>query len=299
MTERRLHRQGLLLAAAGALCWSVGGLLVRATEGAGTWQIVFWRAVFFAATILAVLLWRYRGRIVEPFLAIGWNGIAAAGMLATANTCFILAISYTTIANVLVLQATGPLFAALLGRAFLGEAVPFRLWIVIGACTAGMLYMFANALGSVSIIGDALGLTIALVMAGNIVATRHGRSVDMFPAVAIAGLIAVIISFVVITFKAGSPLAIDVSGRDLAILVALGVFQLGIGFLLFTSATRLITAAEAMLLTLLETITGPIWVWLAIGERPTDRALVGGCIVLGALAINAALALRAEPPDNR
>jgi drug/metabolite transporter (DMT)-like permease len=298
MTDRHVHRHGLLLGAGGALCWSVGGLLARAAESAGSWQIVFWRALFFGLTIMAVLGWRYRGGLVKPFRAIGRTGIIAAVLLACANTFFIIAIGYTTIANVLVLQATGPLFAALLGRLFLGEAVPARLWFVIALSTAGMLYMFADSLGGISLVGDALGLAIALVFAGNIVATRHGRANDMFPSVALAALISVVVALGVTTVAAGSPAALAVSGRNLAICAALGMFQLGLGFLLFTSATRYISAAEAMLLTLLETITGPLWVWLAIGERPTDRAFAGGVIVLAALALNAALALRAKPPDN-
>lgn len=303
MTDRHLHRRGLLLGAGGALCWSVGGLLVRAVEGAGSWQTVFWRALFFGLTILAVLAWRYRGRLVEPFSAIGRTGIVAAVLLACANTFFIIALGYTTIANVLVLQATGPLFAALLGRVFLGERVPARLWLVIAVSSLGMLYIFSDSLGSVSLVGDALGLAIALVFAGNIVATRSGRGVDMFPAVALAAAISTVVAFVVVCFGAGSPgssgpAALAVSGRDFAVMVALGVIQLGLGFVLFTTATRYISAAEAMVLTLLETIAGPLWAWLAIGERPGDHALIGGAIVLAALACNAALASRAGPADN-
>lgn len=298
MTDRHLHRRGLLLGAGGALCWSVGGLLVRNVESAGSWQTVFWRALFFGLTILAVLAWRYRGRLVAPFRAIGRTGIVAAVLLACANTFFIIALGYTTIANVLVLQATGPLFAALLGRIFLGETVPPRLWLVIAVSSLGMLYIFSDSLGSVSLIGDALGLAIAFVFAGNIVATRSGRGVDMFPAVALAALITVIASLVVVGVNAGSPMALAVSGRDFAIMIALGVVQLGLGFVLFTTATRYISAAEAMVLTLLETIAGPLWAWLAIGERPGDHALIGGAIVLAALACNTALASRAGPSDS-
>jgi drug/metabolite transporter (DMT)-like permease len=298
MTDRHLHRRGLLLGAGGALCWSVGGLLVRSVEQAESWQIVFWRALFFGLTILAVLAWRYRGRLIAPFRAIGRVGILAAVLLASANTFFIVALGYTTIANVLVLQATGPLFAALLGRVFLGESVPLRLWLVIAISSLGMLYIFSDSLGTVSLIGDALGLGIALVFAGNIVATRSKSGTDMVPAVALAALITIVASFAVVAAKTGGPMGLAVSGRDFAIMVALGMFQLGLGFLLFTAVTRHVTAAEAMLLTLLETIAGPLWAWLAIGERPGDHALIGGAIVLAALVVNAALASRAATADN-
>lgn len=298
MTDRQLHRQGLLLATAGALCWSLGGLLVRSAEGAGTWHIVLWRAAFFAATITAVLLWRYRGALVAPFLAIGPIGVVAAILLACANTFFIVALGYTTVANVLVLQATGPLFAALLARIFLHERVPMRLWLVIAACGSGMIYMFQDSLGGASLIGDALGLGIALVFAGNIVATRHRRSVDMFPAVALAAIISTVTAFAVIVTTQGTPTAVLIEGRYLAICAILGILQLGLGFLFFTTATRMISAAEATLLTLLETIAGPLLVWLVIDERPTDRALIGAVVVLGALAVNAALTLRGEPVQD-
>jgi drug/metabolite transporter (DMT)-like permease len=270
------------------LLWSLAGVLQRQVESAGAFEMAFWRSSFAAIFVFGALAILQGARPWATLRAAGVPGLASGAMWAIMFTCFILALTLTTVANVLVVSSLGPIFTALLAFAFLREPLPARTWIAIVAASAGMLAMFASRFAAHEprhLAGMALGLTIPIASAVNIVVLRRsGARLDLMPAVMLGALISAVVTL---------PLALpfQASGRDLLLLATLGVVQLGVPCLLLVIASRTLTAPEIALLALLEVVLGPLWTWLGAGEVPALTTLLGGAIVLAALAGNEAAAL--------
>lgn len=278
---------------AAGLCWSTSGILVRSVSLTDAWEVVFWRALFMAVFIGACLVVWHRRRTVERILAVGRPGLLAGFLLASTFFFFILSIMRTTVANTLVLMSTAPFIAALFGRVFLGEQVPRRTYVAMAVGLTGIALMFVDALSSGGMIGNLLACGVPLAFGANIVLLRRmGAAVDMVPTVLLAGLIAVAVAL-----PMGWPLT--ASWHDVGVLAVMGVFQLGAGCLLLTLAAPHLSAAEIGLFSLLETTLGPVWVWLGIGERPSDPALFGGIVVVTALVVNELAGLRSPLPVPR
>lgn len=282
-TPSRLR--GLLLMIGAGLCWSTGGVLVRLTSLGDGWEIVFWRSLFMVLTVAAFLLAVHRGRAIATVGAVGRWGVVTGFFLALTFIFFILALTRTTVANTLVTMSLSPFVAALFGWLALREAVPARTWAAMAAAILGMIVMVADSLQGGGLDGMLIALGVPVAFSVNlIILRRHAAAADMVPTVAIAGLISMAVVL---------PLALpfEASARDIGILAVMGMVQLGFGCMLMTMATRHLSAAEIGLLALLETTLGPVWAWLAVGERPSDLALVGGLLVIGALVFNEALGL--------
>ena len=280
--------RGLLLMIGAGLCWSTGGVLVRSTELANGWEIVFWRSVFMVLTLGAILTVWHRGAVLRKFAAVGVWGVVSGAFLAMTFFFFILAVTMTTVANTLVTMSIMPFIAALLGWVALKEPIVPRTWVAMGAAAAGRIMMFAASLAGDGAAGMLVALGVPFAFAVNlIVLRRHATQVDMVPTVLIAGIISVLVAL---------PCALPFSAslHDVLVLAVMGAVQLGIGCMLMTLAARDLSAAEIGLLSLLETTFGPIWVWVGIGERPTDVALVGGLVVVGALTLNGLFGLFQE-----
>ena len=290
MIERTDRLRGLLLMTAAGLCWSTGGILVRSVTITSAWEIVFWRASFMALFIGIFLIARYGSRTISYVVAVGFPGLLASAFLASSFFLFILSVMRTTVANSLFLMSTSPFVAALFGWLFLNEHVSRRTMIAMTASLVGIALMFADAFGSSgSLSGNLLACGVPLAFGANVILLRKmGASVDMVPTVLVAGLVAIPIALLM-----GRPLT--ASWHDVGILAVMGTFQLGMGCLLLTLAAPHLSAAEIGLLSLLEPIFGPVWVWLGIGERPTDSALLGGLIVLSSLLVNQLAGLRRMP----
>jgi drug/metabolite transporter (DMT)-like permease len=187
-------------------------------------------------------------------------------------------------------MSTGPFFVAALGWLLLRERVPPRTWIAITVALAGITLMFAEGLDAGRSLGNLLALGVPLGFALNVIVLRRMHAaVDMVPAVMVAGLISIPVA---LPFA----LPLEASGGDLALLAPMGCIQLGLGCLLMTRATRYLSAGEVGLLALIETILAPIWVWLGVGERPSELALAGGLIVVGALVVNEWVGFRRAKP---
>lgn len=266
---------GLGLVCLAALAWSTSGLLVRALS-ADPWTIIFWRAVFAAAALALFVLVRDRRDAPRLFLTMGWPGVLMALCFATASCGFVIALQWTSVANVLFLQALAPFLAALLGWMLMRERVAARTWVAMALAFFGVAVMVWGSFGRNSIAGSLLGCLVGLGFAGATVVLRYNRGVRMAPAACLATLMA-----------AGVALAqgasLQVSVHDLRLLVLLGVGQLALGLILYTMGARLVPAAEAALMSNVEVIAGPIWVWLAFQENPGLPTIVGGVIILAAL----------------
>lgn len=287
-----LRRRGAVMVAAAAICWSSGGAIARMIES-DAWTTVFWRSTFGALALIAFIVWRERRGTIALFRSVGWPGVAVALCFATASTSFVYALNLTTVANILIIQSTAPFLAAVIGRFVLNERVRLQGWLTILVALAGVTIMVSDSVQRGSIVGDLLAALIALSFSTAVVIVRRHNEVRMTPATCLAAVFAGAFSLLF-----AAPLS--PSAEDMAWMALFGAGQLGIGMVLFTTGARLIPAAEAALLSVLETILGPIWVWIFFAENPGERAIVGGLIVLAALIVHTAMDIhrqyRAVPP---
>lgn len=276
------HQKGLLLTTLGVLVLTPDSLLVR-LAGLEPFSLLIWRGVLQALGILAILALMHQGRVVAQIRSVGRCGILLAIVFTGSTLFFILALTYTAVADVLIIIAVAPLVAALLSRSFLGEAVPLRTWLAIAGTLLGIGLLVMEDLGSGSLWGDFAAFCCAVCIGASLTITRHGRAVSMVPAMSLAGIL---------TALAALPLALWLEpGRlmpatdpQLLAVVLMGLVVAPVSFALITSGPRYLPAAEVGLLMLMETVLGPLWVWMVIGEFPGELALTGGAIVIATLA---------------
>jgi drug/metabolite transporter (DMT)-like permease len=271
------RRRGRLFVALAAVAWSTAGLLQRELTVDVPTQLAG-RAFFAAVGLLAYLAVAERGRMLHAFRAIGRGGIAIVALLAVSSASFLTALNHASVANVLFWQALAPIIAAALGTA-LGERVSRRTWVAMAVAVAGVALMVGGP-GSASLLGQGLSLVMAVSFAATLVITRHRRDVSMAPATCLSQIA---------VFVLAAPFAHpgQTGAEDVALLATLGVCQIGLGFVLLTIGGRLIPAGEVALITLLEIVLGPLWVWTFLGERPAAATLAGGGIVLAAVLVQA------------
>ncbi|OJF90475.1 DMT family transporter [Pararhizobium antarcticum] len=272
------HANGMALVLGSAVVWSFGGTLARFLDIDDSWTVVFWRSVFAALFLVGFMLMRDGPRMtVTLFRTMGLPGIAVGLCFAIASTSFILALAYTTVANVVLIQAGVPLIAALIAWVLFRERISLLTWLAIAAVIFGVSIMVSDSIGgTASPIGDALAVLIALVFATATVITRRYAHVRMTPAACLGTIIA------------GSVAATQASGfavtlPELGVLVCFGALNFGLGLALFVTGARLVPSALAALLGTTETVLGPLWVALIHGEIPTVNTIFGGAIVLAAL----------------
>jgi len=224
---------------------------------------------------------------------IGFPAVIAGLSLVAAYSGGIYSIQTTSVANAMLLFATAPFMAAILGRIVLREPVRAATWVAIVVAFGGIAIMVADKSGSVALKGSLAALGSALGFAVFTVALRWGRAVEMLPAVFLSGLFAIIITFGICQFLG---LSVALSLRDGGVAMGMGVFQVGAGLILYTLGSRSLPAAELALLSLAEVLLGPFWVWLFLGETASVSTLIGGAILLAAIAGNALSGKRRKPP---
>ncbi len=296
------HRKALWVMVAAAMMWSIAGVVSRHVQGAQGFEQTFWRSAFNAAALLPLLLLLRGPAALWASLRDGGRALWVSGVCwAVMFTAFMVALSLTTVANVLVTLAVAPLFTALASRLALGHALPRRTWGAIVAAGAGIAWMYGREVaggGAQHLLGTAVALAVPVAAAVNWTLLQHlGRRVpsktsgvqpgggDMLPAVLIGAVLSALA-----TLPWAQPFA--ATPRDLGLLALLGVVQLAIPCLMAVAAARVLAAPEVSLLALLEVIFGVVWAWLGAGEQPSVAVLGGGGLVLAALVANSALALR-------
>ena len=272
-----------------AVAWSTAGVLQRQLTLDTSTQ-VFGRAAFAGAALLGYVAIAERGQVLRGFKSIGGAGIAVALCVAIASGSFIGALNHASVARVLFILAVAPVLAALLAWATLGEPISRRTALAMVLALSGVAVML-GAPGEASLTGDGLAFVAALAFSVMIVITRWRHEVSMAPATCLsqAILVAAFLPF-------ASPG--EISGDDLAWLAALGIGQIGLGFALLTVGARLIPAAQVGLITLLEVVLGPVWVWVALDERPGTLTLVGGTIVIAAIVLQTREAPSPDPEEE-
>jgi drug/metabolite transporter (DMT)-like permease len=268
---------GVLYAVGAATVFSTAGLIVRLIA-LPAWDVSFWRSVLLIATIspLLVLQWQ---RVWIDVRSGGAALFFAALALAGSFVAFILALGMAPVANVVMMFGAIPFVTAVLARIFLGEPIHRHTLIAMIAAIAGLALSVAGSLQASALAGMAMAGIVVLCMSANYVIVRHRRDIGMTPSLVLAGLISGVVAF-----PFAHPETID--APDLLWLLALGPGQLAAGLLLYMASLKRIPASQAALLGLLEPVLGPIWVWAAYGERPSDLTLLGGVIVIGFAAAN-------------
>jgi len=280
--------KGLMIVVLGVLALTPDTLLIRLIA-VDHWTLLVWRGLLQALG-LSVLVACFHGRdTLACFRAVGLAGYSAAFLFALGTVLFVVALSYTSVANTLIIVASAPFFAALASRVFLGERIASRTWIAIVVALGGIVLLAFESVGTGALWGDLAALGVAVAMGGNFTVVRHARAVNMIPAMALSGLIVALVATPI------APAAVLLDDAQLAFMLAMGLFVVPVSFALITLGPRYLPAAEVSLLMLLETVLGPLWVWLAIGEAPGNMAFLGGSIVVATLAAHSAFALRSEP----
>ena len=286
------YRSGVLLVLAAGICWSSMGLGIRHIEVANVWQILFFRSIALTPLLLLVLTLRARGNPLPIIQKAGLAGGVGGISLVFAFSGGILAVQTTSVANAMFLFAAAPFFAAVLGWLVLKEHVRNATWISMMAALVGIVIMVWEGISIGRIIGNVAALISALGFAIFTISLRWKKLEDMLPTVFLAGLFAIIIAGALCQIKG---YGLDVPKRDIWIALALGVFQVGAGLILYTLGSKVVPSAELALLSMTEVVFGPFWVWLFLGETAGVYTLLGGMILLIAIASNALSGLRRKP----
>ena len=295
------HRQAVAAMVIAALMWSIAGVVSRQLEAARGFEVTFWRSLFNALALVPLLIWLRGAGPLAATLRRGGRALWLSGLCwCVMFTAFMMALTLTTVANVLVTMALAPLFTALVARAALGHRLAPRTWAAIALAGVGIAWMYGRDVAGGEprhLLGVGIALAVPLAAAVNWTLLQHlarraaaGSAAgeppaDMLPAVLIGAVLSALITL---------PLAwpLQASAHDIAWLGLLGLVQLAIPCLIAVIASRSLSAPEASLLSLLEVVFGVLWAWLGAGEAPSVAVLGGGALVLAALVLNEALALR-------
>ncbi len=264
--------QGIVLTIFAMLILSPDALLIRLVNVA-PWTLLFWRSLLLGLVVSAYLVLAQRRNPFASMRALGWRGGLAMALLSGNTILFLHSITQTSVANTLIIISAVPLFSAWLSRIFLSEAIPRRTWIASVLVFAGLGVIFSGSFSRGTFSGDLLGVGSAVCMAGYFVLARSLRQQSLLPALAISGY-----AIAIVCLPLAIPLA--VASTEIIYVAIAGLLVLPLAFGLLSVAPRHLPTAEVSLIMLLETILGPFWVWLLIGEIPVRETLFGGTLVL-------------------
>ena len=250
-----------------------------------TWGLVFYRGIIPFFTVFLAMLLIYKLSFFKILFTSGYHGLIYIGTFSLTNITFVVSIQNTNVANTLVMIATAPMISAILGAIFLKEPPDKKTWISIIITFLAIIYIFFDSIKLGNFYGDILGFITALGLAVGAVTVRSAKSKNLVPAAVVGKLIVATFAL----FFIESFVLID---KDLYIIPLMCIMCVAIPFVLVTIAPRFIPAAEVNLFFLLETIIGPIWVWLIIKEQPSIETLYGGAIIIATIAIHSFLKLK-------
>jgi len=283
------HGQAVVMMVAVTLMWSIAGVITRHLEQARSFEVTFWRS-FFTVVSLLVILPFFQGR--EVFAKIrrgGWPLWLSGLCWSVMFTAFMVALTLTSVANVLVTMAAGPFLTAVIARVFIGHRIPPRTALAIVLAGCGIGYMYGTQMEAGGMAGTLVAMFVPLAAGVNWTVTQRshaqGHDVDLVPAVLVGAAISSLV-----TLPLAMPL--QASGHDVALLALLGLVQLAIPCALSVICARVLKAPEISLLGLLEVIFGIVLAWWGAGEAPTPTVLTGGALVIGALMFNELLGWR-------
>ncbi len=278
------QQKGSLLAFVAVMFITPDSLLIRLTN-VDTWGLVFYRGIIPFFTVLMGMLLIYKLNFFKILFNSGYHGIIYVGTFSVTNITFVVSIQNTNVANTLVMIATAPMLSAILGAIFLKEPPDKKTWISIIITFLAIIYIFFDSVKFGNFYGDILGFVTAIGLAVGAVTIRSAKSKNLVPAAVIGKLFVAVFALLFIESFA-------LFEKDIFIVPLMCILCVAIPFVLVTIAPRFIPAAEVNLFFLLETIIGPIWVWLIINEQPSIEVLQGGLVIITTIAIHSFLKLK-------
>jgi DME family drug/metabolite transporter len=283
---------GVVLVLMSGVFWSSMGLGIRMIEQANVWQILFYRSIALACFLFCIITLRSGFRPLSAIRSAGIAGAIGGVGLVFAFAGGIYAIQTTTVANAMFLFTAAPFLAAVAGWVILREQVRHATWVAMLFAIIGIAIMVINGFAAGKLVGNLSALLSASGFAVFTIALRWGKLEDMLPAVFLAGVFAIITGALVCEFN-GYGFALP--RNDIVISLSMGVFQVGMGLVIYTIGSRVVSAAELALLSMTEVLLGPVWVWIFIGETVSFYTLLGGAVLMLAIAGNALSGLRRKP----
>lgn len=284
-TEGSRHGFAMAIMVLGTVAISFAGLLVRSIEGADSWQINFYRALSHIMAIMLILILQYRGKTISRIRGVGRPGLLGGLMLAVAGIAYLQSITNTTVANTLFMLSAIPFFTALFAWLIMHERLRRETLITMLVAAVGVVVILADGFGIGSAYGNLMGLLAALCFSGFAVIVRKYRDVDMLPSVVVSSVIILLVSL------AARYNDLVISPKDMVLCFIWGAILAGFANWVFIIASRYLIAAEVTLFMMLEFSLGPIWVWMFVGEIPTGMTVLGGAMVICAVACRSALQL--------
>ncbi|MCP4431468.1 MAG: DMT family transporter [Gammaproteobacteria bacterium] len=273
------HLKGVFITALGVLIISPDGLLTRLIQ-TDHWTLIFWRAILMAFGMWVLTSFVHPRGTWRAYKTIGGHGLMMVVFYTFGTISFITAITHTSVANTLIILSTTPLFAALIGLVAFRESIELRTWCAILLVAIGIYVISSDGDNQgATIFGDVAAMSGAFFLAAGFTVVRRKPTISVFPVISVAGLVTALIIF---------PLAqpLSITQQDMGYLIIMGVYMLPLGTGLMYIGPKYIPASEVGLMLLLESVLGPTWVWLVLGEEPGGRTFIGGAIILSTLAIN-------------
>jgi len=269
---------GYILLLFGGFCLSWGGFIIRSFEEASIWQILFLRSFFFLLALIAFLLVTYKKNTFNIIKESGLPGLLGGFVLSFSFVAFVVAMSNTTVANVVFIISTQTMFLAIFGYFYLKEKVSLIGLISIFLAMSGIIIMVGDSISGGSLFGNIVALAIPINFAILVMIIRKNTKVDMVPAIFYSGIFSLIYGF----FLAES---FEFTKHDLWMGFLLGVPQLAVSFICITIGSRTVESATVGILMLMETLCAPLWVWLFLNEIPPISVFIGGAVIISAIIL--------------
>jgi drug/metabolite transporter (DMT)-like permease len=278
------QKKGMFMAFTAVMFITPDSLFIRLAS-ISSWNLIFYRGFIPFSVVFVGLLLIYKFKFIKELVSNGWHGVAYALIFTITNITFVISIENTNVANTLIMIALAPMLSAVLSFIFLKETPDKKTWLAIIITTLAVIYIFYDALDAGDILGNALGLLTALGLAVGAVIIRSKKKISLVPSAMVGKLLVALTAF----YFADN---LNLKDNDLIIVPLMCIMCVAIPFVLVTLAPRYITAAEVNLFFLLETILGPIWVWLVIKEQPSTETIIGGIVIIATIATHSILSLK-------
>ncbi len=278
------QKKGMFLAFTAIIFITPDSLFIRLAN-TESWNLIFYRGLIPFLLVFIGLIFIYKRKLLKELINNGWSGAAYAAVFTMTNIVFVISIENTNVANTLIMIALAPMLSAVISFIFLNESPDKKTWLAITITTLAVIYIFYDALDAGDFLGNFLGLITALGLAIGANIIRSAKKISLVPSAMLGKLMVALIALLFVD-------NIKLEGDDLIIIPVMCVMCVAIPFVLVTLAPRYITAAEVNLFFLLETILGPLWVWMVIKEQPSFETILGGSVIVVTIAIHSFLALK-------
>ena len=269
---------GYILLLFGGFCLSWGGFIVRSFQEASVWQILFLRSFFFIIALILFLSLTYKNKVIKVIKDSGAPGILGGFVMSFSFVAFIIAMNNTTVANVVFIISTQTMFLAIMGFFYLREKVSLIGSSSIFLAMSGIFIMVGDSISTGSLFGNLVALVIPINFAIYVMIIRKNSNLDMVPAMLYSGIFSLIYGAILSE-------SFEFTSHDLFMGFLLGVPQLALGFICITIGSRTTASATVGLLMLMETLCGPLWVWLFLSEIPPISVFIGGAVIISAIIL--------------